>query len=175
MSEPRGVRAPESDPPEVLMTDWFRRARKAQKIHYACANLFNSLHFWLGIPTMALTAAVGTAVFVSFQEEVAGNWKVGLGLISILATILSALQTFLNSAKRAEDHRLTAARYGGVRRRLAILRTFLPEEVDELRKELWEVKGDMNALAESAPDVPGWIKRKISKQLKSVEHAPEAP
>ena len=161
---------PELQAVEVLMTDWFRRARESQQIHYACANFFNSLHYYLGIPAILASTAVGTAVFASFQEEVVGYWRVVVGLVSILAAALAALQTFLNSPKRADDHRVTAARYGGIRRTLEMLKTFPPDEAN-LRRELSGVKEAMDKLAETAPDVPARIKWRIDEKLKSAEHA----
>lgn len=57
------------EPSEKLIADWFRRVRESQFIHYACANYFNRLHSYLGIPT---PADVGGSDRFSFNET--GVW-----------------------------------------------------------------------------------------------------
>jgi hypothetical protein len=48
---------------------------------------------------VALSAAAGTALFASLQKETASvDLRLALGLISVLAGVLAALQTFLGSA-----------------------------------------------------------------------------
>ena len=34
---------------KLLLTDWFRRARESQYIHYASAEYYSNKHYWLGI------------------------------------------------------------------------------------------------------------------------------
>ena len=77
---------------------------------------------------MVLTTLVGTSAFASISKA-QGNSIQGLeidpdivllavGTISVLAAVLSSLQTFLRYATRAEGHRIAALRYEtAVRRR----------------------------------------------------------
>jgi hypothetical protein len=154
----------------VLVTDWFRRARESQRVHYECSNYYNRLNYILGIPTIALSAAVGTAVFASFDKVAGGTAKVVLGLVSILAAVLASLQTFLSFAERANRHRVTGSKYGAVRRALEYLKTFPPSDPEELRRQVEKIKQEMDGLAENAPHVPSRLKRKIDDELKSRTH-----
>src|SRR5437016_9781213 len=120
---------------EVLVTDWFRRVRESQSVHYACANHFSRLHFALGLPTIFFTTVVGTAVFASMQKQVTGTWSIVVGLMSIAAAVLASLQTFLRLSERADKHRVAGAAYGAVRRALELLKTFPPEDQQALRRE----------------------------------------
>jgi hypothetical protein len=147
-----------------LMTDWFRRVRESQQIHYACANLFSRLHLSLGIPTIALSAAAGTAVLASLQKTV-GLAGIVVGLISILAAVLASLQTFLGLSDRAETHRVIGARYSAVRRQLESMKTF-PPAMAEAKSQLNEIRAKMDELAEEAPEVPAHIKRRVDSRLK---------
>lgn len=154
----------------LLVKDWFRRAREAQQLHYACANYFNNLHYWLGIPTVVLAAFVGTAVFVSLEQDAGGTSKIVVGMISILAAVLASLQTFLGFSERAEKHRLTAASYASVRRSLELLQTFWSDDGVELTTKLHQVKIEMDSLAKSALDVPKKLNQRVRKALKEKGH-----
>lgn len=155
---------------EVLVTDWFRRARENQFAHYACGNYFSRMNYWLGIPTIGLTTAVGTAVFATMESQTIGELKIAIGLISILASVLAALQTFLGLAERAEKHRLTAAGYAAVRRQLEFLKTFPMENEKELTQRLESIKQEIDSLAKTAPEVPEKIWNKQVMKLKGREH-----
>ena len=155
---------------EVLVTDWFRRAREAQAIHYECGAYFSRMNYWLGIPTIAFTTIVGTAVFATLEKSSDGELKIAIGLISILASLLAALQTFLGFSERAVEHKRTAAGYSVVRRELEYLKTFHGDNEQELAQRLKKVQQDMDHLAELSPGVPRRIwDRKIS-DLQAREH-----
>ena len=149
----------------ILMTDWFRRVRESQQIHYECSNHFARLHLLIGIPTVLLSTLAGTAVFASLAKELGANEKIIVGLISVLAAALASLQTFLSMAKRSDSHRTIAAKYAAVRRRLEELKTQAPS-VEELRSALAKVRQDMDALAETAPEVPARIKWRVDARVK---------
>lgn len=155
---------------ELLITDWFRRVRESQRVHYECGTHYSRLNYFLGIPTIILTVIVGTAVFASLDKAASENQKIWLGMVSIMAAVLSSLQTFLGFAQRADRHRLTGSKYGALRRSLEFLKTFPPDSPEKMQKELERVKKDMDDLAQNAPHVPSWLKRRIDNELKSRDH-----
>jgi hypothetical protein len=155
---------------QVLLTDWFRRARESQRVHYECGTHFSRLNYALGIPTIVLTAAVGTAVFASFESAGDGQMRIVVGMVSILSTVLASLQTFLGFAQRADRHRTAGAGYGAIRRSLEFLKTFPPSTAEELQRAVADIKSRMDTLAESAPEVPARMKKMIDNEIKSKEH-----
>lgn len=155
---------------ELLISDWFRRVRENQFIHYACGNHFSRMNYWLGIPTILLTTVVGTAIFATLESQAIGGLRIVIGLISILASVLAALHTFLGFSERAEKHRLTAAGYAAVRRQLEFLKTFPVEDQKELSQGLESIKQEIDNLAKSAPEVPERIWNKKVTELKGREH-----
>lgn len=159
-----------SEESEILLTDWFRRARESQYIHYECGVWFSRLNYLLGIPAIVLSTAVGTAVFASLETSATGTQKIIVGLISIVAAVLASLQTFLRFSERAEAHRSTGSGYGAIRRSLEYLKTFPPGDEDGLMGAFEEVKEQMDALAKEAPEVPSRMKKKLDKEVKNVEH-----
>jgi hypothetical protein len=141
-----------------LLTDWFRRTRESQMVHNRCANHFSRLHLWLGIPSVALSTIVGTAVFASLERATSADVRIGVGLLSVLAAVFAGLQTFLGYAERANRHRAAGAGYGALRRSLEMLKTFPSADEAALVSTLGEVKKQMDELAGTAPEVPARIK-----------------
>ncbi len=155
---------------EVLLMDWFRRSRESQRVHYVCASHFSELNLWLGIPSIALSAIAGTAVFTSLQYEAAPLIKIGVGLVAIGAAVFASLQTFLAYSPRADRHREAGAGYGSLRRSFEHLKTFPPAEVSAMEATFSRLKVEMDQLAKSAPEVPARLKERVDKELKSREH-----
>jgi len=155
---------------EILLNDWFRRVRENQFIHYECGNYFSKLNYMLGIPTFILSTVVGTAVFVSLDNQAIGSYKIAIGIISMLASVLAALHTFLGFSQRAEKHRLTATGYSSVRRELELIKTFPIKDNAELSKKFENIKIRIDHLAESSEEVPKSVWQKNIKELKGREH-----
>ena len=101
-----------------LLEEWIFRIRRAQQAHYESATHFARLNYWLGVPAIALSAVVGTSVFAALGKETAISIKIAVGVASVTAAILMALQTFLSYSERAEKHRTVATRYGIMRREI---------------------------------------------------------
>jgi hypothetical protein len=155
---------------DALLTDWYRRTRESQTIHYECGIIFGRRHLLLGIPAIVLSTAAGTAVFSSLETSSTGAMRIAVGLTSILAAVLAALQTFLGLADRADRHRRTGAGYGGVRRLLEQLKTFPPGDTDSLARAVDDIRTRFDALAEASPPVPSRVKKGLDSELKKKGH-----
>ena len=102
----------------TLVRQWHFAARVAHKAHIKSAARAESMNTLLGVPAWILSAIVGTAIFASLSQNPEGWQKIIFGLLSMLATVLTALQTHLGFSQLAELHRKSAGRYGTVRRQL---------------------------------------------------------
>jgi hypothetical protein len=91
------------------------------RAQYLAGKRANTMHQTLGIPVVVLTAVVGTAIFATLGTSPSSKWIIGVGLLSLLATILAALQTFLGYSQRAERSRTAAVAYGQLKRDLDLL------------------------------------------------------
>lgn len=158
------------DEQKLLLTDWFRRARESQYTHYASAEFYSKMHYWLGIPTIALGVIVGTAVFASFESEAVGGYKIALGLISILSSVLAALNTFLDFSSKAEKHRSAAAGYSSIRKTLERIKTSEQDYANSFNNEMEKLQKELDTLADKSPNPPKSVSKKEIKRLKSTEH-----
>ena len=104
---------------EELLLKWIRRARESQASHYDMADRLNRRGRWLAVSVIGITSLIGTSAFLSLvTTAVSSALRLIVGMTSVTAAVLAALQTFLRYAERAEQHRAAGARYGAVRRKL---------------------------------------------------------
>lgn len=89
--------------------------------------------------------------------------KLAVGLLSVLAAILSSLQTFFKFSERAEKHRLFAARFGSVRREFEGF--YAAGSVENEPNYLNVLRDKLDRLAEEAPHVPSTVFSKVQKNI----------
>lgn len=156
---------------ETLAKDWFRRCRESQMAHYEYGSKLERRHLFFGIPAIILSTIVGTTVFGAWEESAEQGWiRILIGLISMLAACVTALQTFLNLSDRAVKHKSAGASYGSIRRELELLKTMPPATEQEMRILFEEIKRKMDELAERSPSIPSAFKKQIDDRLKSRDH-----
>lgn len=83
--------------------------------HYVGAERAEARGRTLGIASVALGAVVGTSIFATIQSSPSVDWRIIAGILVTGAAVLGALQTFLDYAKRAAEHRTAGAAYGRLR------------------------------------------------------------
>lgn len=133
-----------------LVLAWLRRAREAQFSHYGAARRLGNYGRIFGVPVIIITAIVGASAFASILfQTVPFAAKMIAGLCSLVATVLSSLQTFFKFSERSEKHRIFAAKFGSVRRELEVLHL----QAQIKASELTAVRTKLDKLAEEAPDV----------------------
>ncbi len=149
--------------PKELLEKWLTRARESQFAHYEAAKALGQSNFVLGIPALILSTIVGTSIFASLGKTLDPSIQILVGIISVLAATLSALQTFLGFSERAAKHRAVASRYGAARRRIEEIlavssESIAPEEISNIRKEI-------DSISEEAPNVSDKIWERTNKRL----------
>jgi hypothetical protein len=144
---------------------WYRRARESQFAHYTAATRFAVLARFLGVPSVVLSAAAGTTLFATLQKDSAPPaLRLAVGLVSVLAGVLAALQTFLGFNARADRHRAAAAAYGAVRREIEQYHAVPPQADEAIDAALTAIRARLDEIAERAPDVPERTWNKARKQ-----------
>jgi len=92
--------------------------RIRSKAHYQVGLRLHRLNWWLGVPTIILSAVVGSVIFASLKNQPAVGWQILTGLVAVAAAVLASLQTFLNYGDQARMNDDAAAGYSELRRHL---------------------------------------------------------
>jgi len=155
-----------------LLNRWHLKCRRNRFANYSAANHFSKKHNQLGVLSVSISAIVGTSVFASLGKMVEPSVQISVGFISLVAAILTALQTFLKYGERSAKHRLIGARYGALVRQIEILSSNGQQDIDI--REIERMKIDMDEVAEKAPELPEKIwKHSVdsfpSEELRSIE------
>lgn len=174
-------------PVESLYDSWLRRVAAAEHGHRLLADRMGRRNLLLGIPVVILTTLVGTSAFASLSN--ASSDSIGtmgvdsdvvlviVGTISVLAAVMSSLQTFLRYATRAEGHRIAALRYETLRRDMAKTLALPREARGQPDRQLDSVRTRMDRYAKESPSIGErqWVKLQSSFHLSTVPPDPPRP
>ncbi|MCY4487798.1 MAG: SLATT domain-containing protein [Deltaproteobacteria bacterium] len=137
-----------------MLNRWRTNCRRSQIANYTSANRFANRNYFLGVPTVVLSAMVATTVFAALGQSVELHIQILVGFVSVVAAVLAALQTFLRFDELASKHRSIAAEYGSVKRQL-------DQEIAKLGMggEVWQqtvdsIRERMDTLSRDGPVVP---------------------
>jgi ATP-dependent protease ClpP protease subunit len=133
-----------------LLTDWKKRVNEHQKANIALADKFTNYHYWIGLPATILTAIASAALLVEAEES---QIKLAIGIVGIIAAILTAFQTFSSYAKRAENHRLLVSQLVHLRRDIDIFEKFIPEKKTEREQRIREINDGISEIEKGAQKI----------------------
>jgi hypothetical protein len=145
---------------QQLLSDVKRYRHDASVIaraHYLAWERYSRWNRLLGIPVVILTALVGTAIFGTLHENPAPHWRILAGGVSVLATVLAALQTYLNFAEQAEKHREAGGNYAELRRRFNLLAVEMSQKGGDFNDQaiatLKEIVAVLNEVSKKSPAI----------------------
>ncbi|HWE82727.1 MAG TPA: SLATT domain-containing protein [Gaiellaceae bacterium] len=138
---------------EKLLANWRGVAVEASEKHSNACDHYENLDGWLGIGSTALTAIVGSAVFVSIQHSPGDAAQAIVGFIGVVAAIASGIQTTAKYGQRAERHRQASRQYGATVRQIDELRA-LPPGASDLQARLDSLRKGFDDTGAMAPNVP---------------------
>jgi hypothetical protein len=150
-----------------LLADWTARVTAAQHAHYYLMTQLRRRNLMLGIPVIVLTAAVGTALFSSIAngDAAAPVWaKVTAGVISALAGVLAAIQTFMKFSERAEKHAVAADWLAAIRRDLEVVAATPEETRGDPTSVLAKLRKEINRIAQSAPAIGEQVWHRFARE-----------
>lgn len=119
----------------------------------------------LGTTVVVLTTLVGTSIFATLEQTPATGWRVLAGLLSAVAAVFAALQTFLRYGELAELHKIAAQRYGRLRRELEQYATRAPHDQSDIDEYLTTVRERWDELDETSPATPGEVYRQARTEV----------
>lgn len=150
---------------EEILKGWLRGLRILQKGNFTAATYYGKLGKRFGVPVVITTSIVSSAIFATLGNSQCREIQIIAGFISILATILASLQTFLGYAERSSSHKEAAVGYGELRTETQILLTCDLAAVPNLDERIESIRTRWNALDKSSPTLPASIYEATVKTL----------
>lgn len=155
------------DSAEALLKDWRQRTAAASEAHYKLASGLRRKNLMLGIPVVIFSSIVGTSLFATLAHPEAGippAFKIAIGLISLLAAIFAALQTFLRFGERAEKHVVAADWYAAVRRDVDQLLVLSPKERGTPKSCFDRLRKQMSKVGQHSPEIGDRLWKDMAKE-----------
>jgi hypothetical protein len=157
---------------EQLLGGWLIHSHKARDRHDLASRTYAKGQYALGIPALIVSTVVGTSVFSSLSsKEVPALW---VGLLSITAAVLTAVQTFMDFGGRSDKHRMAAVKYKASIRTIEYLLMRLSTTANITDEELAALRSQLDNLEESAPVVMPKIYDTVEVRYQDVKYVREA-
>ena len=157
---------------EALIAGWLVHSHKARDRHDLASRTYAKFQYALGIPALIVSTVVGTSVFSALaSKEVLPLW---VGLLSIAAAVLSAVQTFMDFGGRSDKHRLAAVKYKTAIRALEYLQVRLANKETLAEEQIATVRMQLDSLEEAAPVVMPNIYDRVEARYKDAKYVHEA-
>ena len=139
---------------DKLLRRWKRQIDLRRKGHIKLSRQYDKKHYILGVPATVLSTITTTGTLTTFQDCssppnsnstsnssfwcTSAEWiRLAMGIIGIIAVILTGIVTFMNFQKAAQDHKKAADGYeslvGTIDSILTIPRVLRGDPVDQLK------------------------------------------
>jgi hypothetical protein len=139
-----------------LLRSWGRRASAAQHAHYVLSARLGRQNLLLGIPVIIFATIVGTSLFATLSQtksSIPVGLRIGVATISLVAAILSAIQTFLRFAERSERHAQAADWYSAIHREIEEIQALPDDKRDDPHEVLDRLRKELNKLGQTYPAI----------------------
>lgn len=133
-----------------VLKEWHERLTTLHRAHKRAAAIYERQSRLLGLSTTVLSAVVGTTIFTTLQETPTIAVRAIVGLISVAAAVVAAVQTFLKLPDLAQRHNSAARQFGDLRRRVERLQA-TGGHGEDLGQILAKLDDDWFTLSETAP------------------------
>ena len=143
---------------EQLLRHWRDRAKNVQDSHYDASATLKRLHYSTGLPLVVLSA-LSTSTLLTDMAAFVPYSKLITSILTLLVTVLAAIQAFMGFEKRSELHYRAGAKYGALKREIE---SCDPETMGD--EELTKIRQTWDALTEETPIIPLGIWRANRKK-----------
>jgi hypothetical protein len=155
-----------------LLNGWLIHSHKCRDRHDAAARLYAKGQYALGIPSLVVSTIVGTSVFSALSsKEVPALW---VGILSIAAAVLAALQTFMDFGGRSDKHRSAGVKYKAAIRLLEQNKVRLKQGTEPSTEEIDSMRTLLDTLEDAAPVVMPKIYDQVEKKYRDLKYVEEA-
>src|SRR4051812_19829387 len=170
MADDKRLVSPQSE--EQLLKGWLIHSNKARDRHELASRSYARGQYALGIPALMVSTIVGTSLFSALSsKEVPPLW---VGVLSIAAAVLTAVQTFLDFGGRSDRHRTAAVKYKASIRGIEYLLMRLASGPAVSDEQLTGLRIELDSLEESAPVVMPKIHDAVERRYQDLRYVREA-
>jgi len=138
---------------------WRARFKRVQLANNYTANSFKKCHVFVGLSLILFTTITSVLTFANLCE----NYELVPVITGVLATILAAVQTFMNFSEQADVHRNVARRYGELKKEIEYIINFTPDISDLPERSSYILKKE-NEIAQDAPNTPSCYWERATKE-----------
>ena len=147
---------------EQNAANYFRYSAVMSNAHYDMAEIYRLRHRRFGLVVVVVTSVAGAAALGSLAKLADPSYdnliKVGIALLSLLATVLAALQTFLGFPDLQNQHKHAGDGYSIARREIESLLMKYPNATGKAGEkgtdEFDAVKKILDDLDKASPTIP---------------------
>jgi len=157
---------------DELLNGWLIHAHKCRDRHDEAARLYAKGQYALGIPSLIVSTIVGTSVFSALSSNATPHWSVGV--LSMTAAVLAALQTFLDFGGRSDKHRTAGVKYKTAIRQLEQLCVRRAQGETLSQDELNDLRAALDVLEDAAPVIMPSIYDRVEAKYRDVKYVQEA-
>lgn len=158
-----------TDKVEELLRDWRRRVFAAQQAHYKSADLFRFLNYLLGVPAIIFSSIVGTAIFAGLEKDSPRTLIVASA--SIIAAVLTGLQTFLRFPERALQHAKAGAWYSAIRRDIEQTLHLSIKDREKAKDFVDKTRKEINRVSQDSPELRSRRWERYAKRFRVKDYA----
>ena len=146
--------------------------RDAQRAHYITSTRYKRLNYIYGIPVVCFTVFISSNVFTELQKFQELYVQFIVGIVSVVAAIMAAVQTFLRFPEKAERHRATGIKYGILKKEIEKFLVLYPSDYEEVINRIESIKTEWDEIVSESPTVSSKLWRSIKGRDRSspVEH-----
>lgn len=158
---------------EDLMEKWADMAACYRWLHDRCEKLYSKSNMGITIPVIILstltgTASVGLNGLVGDNAETQKYAQVGIGVVSLIAGILTTLGNFLRYAQLSESNRVAGISWGKFQRQIAVELSLHPNDRLDSMDFIKICRAELDRLIEQSPAIPDDVIRAFMIEFKDL-------
>ena len=154
---------------EVLLGSIAERSNCMRWLHSESHARYSFINFWLTMPSIVVSALAGYATIgltnVYSDEASQRLVNVGIGLMTLSTTVLTAVNQYMKSSQLSEAHRAVAVQYGKLYRTITTELALRRDQRLNATDFIKAIRQEQDRLDESRPEVPNQIVRKFKAEF----------
>jgi hypothetical protein len=163
---------------ENLLKDWAEKARYYSWMHNKTHQYYSQLDSRLTIPLICVSTISGSANFTMVGNQSSSTFNLvvfplSMGILSMVAAILSATGKYMKSSELAAKHLLYHKNYNALFRNISLELSISPDQRRYAYLSMNEYRNDMDRLMAESPTIPDSVITQFNLSFPYVRNKPE--